>query len=151
MPGGAFLEPWLGSQALMETQRQAAAPTMGHLHQLSQSFRFSAVVGLWLVLNHCLLPRGADDSGACSIQLLLRAWPEGGGSDREPGAACTGGQVSEDLGSRLVLVPCYVRRVQLLQRSSAHSAQEGVVPMVRGNPARWPPPSPPACALCMVG
>lgn len=73
--------------------------------------------------------------GLVPSNFLEGPGPEAGGSDREPGAAPSEGQVSEDLGSRLSSWVSTLRRGRGAAACSgpgAHGAQEGFVPTARG-------------------
>ena len=73
--------------------------------------------------------------GLVPSNFLEGPGPDAGGSDREPGAAPSEGQVSEDLGSRLSSWVSTLRRGRGAAACSgpgAHGAQEGFVPTARG-------------------
>ena len=143
VPKGALLEPWWGARFLMEAQRDR--PVASHDGNVDPrpsppglQGPGGAVEALPGLVSPASPPQGElnGQRGLVPSNFLEGPGPEAGGSDREPGAAPSEGQVSEDLGSRLSSWVSMLRRGRGAAACSgpgAHGAQERVVPTARGN------------------
>ena len=143
MPKGALLEPWWGARFLMEAQRDR--PVASRDGNVDPRPSPPGLQGPGVLLRPLPLglvspaspPQGElnGQRGLVPSNFLEGPGPEAGGSDREPGAAPSEGQVSEDLGSRLSSWVSTLRRGRGAAACSgpgAHGAQEGFVPTARG-------------------